>query len=652
MQKSIAVCAFLILGLMGCYAQSAKEFLKKGETQYQAKEFENALKTYQEGLKAYPQDARLNFFTGLTYLSLPNKAESLRYLQTSFTINPSIDDRIYYYLGLSYQYNRQYQKSEEFFNEYKKRHPDQADQVDKKIRQLEYADSLTHAPSTAIFKLPDLTINSSFHEYSPLVSSDGNTMIFTSNRPDQASQQSGLPSFEDIYISKRVDGQWTKPEKISPNINIRFNDAAASLSPDGKTLILYYEYGLGDIYVSKLNGSEWSTPVELNQNINTPGFWEASGYLTADGKKLYFTSNRPGGVGNLDIYVSEMEETGDWGKATNLGPVINTKGREDSPSVDKDGKTLYFSSDGHPTMGGTDIFKSEFKDGKWQKPVNMGHPINSVEDDSFFAVTEDRKRAYFSTLREEGNAEIYTLTFIEPDQAIADVVTPAVNAPGVASQSTVGTPHTLQKVSIVEFDSLTEAENLPPIAPIFVGEPDPEYVRKRGLENTPIPENKVAKESVVARQVPKEKSPVKPDLQPVRKTAPPVASVSKPPASNAKTASTYRSGSKRFLFFATGKDDLNNESERKLEDVYALLTSDAAMHSLIEGHTDNTGSDLLNNALSIKRANAVAKYLTRRGIEPQRLAVKAYGARKPLVSNDDEIGGRELNRRIEIGFLR
>ena len=190
-------------------------------------------------------------------------------------------------------------------------------------------------------------------------------MIFTSNRPTEGS--SALSTFEDIYISKKIDGEWTKPTKISPNINIEFNDAAASLSPDGKTLVLYYEYGGGDIYVSKSEGENWTKPIPLNKNINAPMSWETSAFLSNDGKQLYFSSNREGGLGNLDIYISEMDETGDWGKANNLGPVINTAGKEDSPALDPDGSTLYFSSDGHPSMGGTDIFKSEFKDGKWQQ---------------------------------------------------------------------------------------------------------------------------------------------------------------------------------------------------------------------------------------------------------------------------------------------
>ncbi|HEX6892160.1 MAG TPA: OmpA family protein, partial [Chryseolinea sp.] len=349
--------------------------------------------------------------------------------------------------------------------------------------------------------------------------------------------------------------------------------AAASLSPDGKTLVLYYEYGGGDIYVSKAEGEGWTKPVALNKNINTPMSWETSAFLTDDGKQLYFSSNREGGIGNLDIYVSEMDATGDWGKANNLGPVINTTGREDSPALDPDGNTLYFSSDGHPSMGGTDIFKSELKDGKWQKPVNLGYPINSVEDDSFFAMTSDRRRAYFSTLREEGNAEIYTLTFIEPQQ-LADVIPPAVAAEP--------TPRTGQEV--------------------------PTDTQDRDVATSKEPE------------------PSFPD--------------------------TDVSLSRKFLFFDIGKDILNNESLAQLEHLYGLLSEDVQMNILIEGHTDNTGSDLLNNALAIARANAVAKFLTKRGINPNRLAVKGYGASRPLVSNDDEREGREINRRIEISMLR
>jgi outer membrane protein OmpA-like peptidoglycan-associated protein/tetratricopeptide (TPR) repeat protein len=568
--KKLTAIAFLMIVTLTTYSQSAKEFLKKGGQQYKAKDYENALKTYKEGLKLHPDDAKLNLQTGLTYLSMPNKKESLTYLQTAFTLNPTVDPDIYYYLGLSYQSNRQYKSAEEFFAEYKRRNKKAAALADAKIRQSQFADSLTRIPSDVVVENIGKAINSSFHEYSPLVSADGNTMIFTSNRPAEGS--SALSTYEDIYISKKIDGIWTKPTKISPNINIEFNDAAASLSPDGKTLVLYYEYGGGDIYVSKAEGEGWTKPVALNKNINAPMSWETSAFLTDDGNQLYFSSNREGGMGNLDIYVSEMDATGDWGKANNLGPVINTTGREDSPALDPDGSTLYFSSDGHPSMGGTDIFKSELKDGKWQKPVNLGYPINSVEDDSFFAMAPDRRRAYFSTLREEGNAEIYTLTFIEPQQ-LADVIPPqdlASNQPA-------------------EVDVTTESED-------------------QGLATSKQPE------------------PSFPE--------------------------TEINLSRKFLFFDIGKDILNNEALAQLEHLYGLLSEDVQMNILVEGHTDNTGSDLLNNALAIARANAVAKFLTKRGINPNRLAVKGYGASRPLVSNDDEREGREINRRIEISMLR
>jgi outer membrane protein OmpA-like peptidoglycan-associated protein len=277
-----------------------------------------------------------------------------------------------------------------------------------------------------------------------------------------------------------------------------------------------------------------------------------------------------------------MDQTGDWGKANNIGPVINTPGKEDSPALDPDGTTLYFSSDGHPNMGGTDIFKSEFKDGVWQKPVNLGYPINSVEDDSFFAVSGDRRRAYFSTLREEGNAEIYTLTFIEPQQILADVIAPTVAAPSVTEQPVAARVESEREQNV-------DLENT-----------------SRGLATSPSNED------------------VDPRINLGR----------------------------TFLFFAIGKDNFNEEALTQLEGVHRVLEQDPEVNLLIEGHTDNTGSNILNKALSIARANAAAKFLTKRGIDPNRLTVKAYGASRPIVSNDDEIEGREINRRIEMIIQR
>ncbi len=586
MRKTVIIILILFHYVDG-YSQSVNDFLKKGIQQYDANDFTAAAKTFRDGLKVHPNEARLNFRAGLTYLSLPNKAESLRYLQAAFSINPGVDNNLYYYLGLSYQSNRQYVKALEFFEEAKKRNKKIAPQIDKKIRQSQFADSLTQIPSNVVVENVGKAINSSFHEYSPLVSADGNTMIFTSNRPDPNVKVTPLKLYEDIYISKKVDGQWSKPTKISPNINIQFNDAAASLSGDGKTLILYYEYGGGDIYISKAVGDEWTKPIPLNKNINNPVSWETSAFLTADGQKLYFTSDRPGGMGHLDIYVSEMEKTGDWGNATNLGPVINTPGREDSPAVDPDGSTLYFSSDGHEGMGGMDIFKSEFKDGQWQKPVNMGYPINSVEDDSFFAISTDKRSAYFSTLREEGNAEIYTLTFIEPDQEIAHVV----------KGNFLSTPQKYESPQETLADSKKELE-----------------ASREDFAST------------------------------LQKTRPVVSG----PASSVNSIVV---GSRKFLFFSIGKEVLNAESVSKLKNVYSLLQENAKVKLLIDGHTDDTGSYLLNKALSVKRANSVAKYLVSSGVEPSRLRVRAYGSTRPLVSNDDERDGRAINRRVEVRFV-
>jgi outer membrane protein OmpA-like peptidoglycan-associated protein/tetratricopeptide (TPR) repeat protein len=590
MYKNIYFGLLILLTSLQSQAQSAREILKTGERQYKDKEYAQALATFRSGVETYPRDAKLNFYTGLTYLSMPDKKESLRYLQTAFTLDPHVDPHLYYYLGLSYQSNRLFAKAQEFFEEYKQANKKMADLVDKKIRQSQFADSLTRIPTNVVIENVGKTINSSFHEYSPLVSMDGNTMIFTSNRPDSTLDPGAPAGFEDIYISKKVNGQWSMPQKISPNINITFNDAAASLSPDGNTLILYYEYGGGDIYVSKRDGENWSKPIPLNENINTPYFWETSAFLTDDGRQLYFTSNRPGGMGNLDIYVSEMEETGDWGAAKNLGPVINTEGREDSPAFDPDGPTLYFSSDGHPNMGGTDIFKSDFKDGEWQKPVNLGYPINSVEDDSFFMISRDKKRAYFSTLREEGHAEIYTLTFVEPDMNLASVI----------------------------------------------GSPEPEV--------EPAPDQP----SLIA-------GTLKPDVSSddLSASRPSVSSTRDISERNMPTTQPSPYGepedfSRVFLFFAIGKDDLSDEAMIKLMNLSSNMKQSPEMHVLIEGHTDNTGSDLLNQALSVKRANTTAKFMTQMGIEPSRLSVRAYGATRPLVSNDDEREGREINRRIEI----
>jgi hypothetical protein len=218
-----------------------------------------------------------------------------------------------------------------------------------------------------------------------------------------------------VYISNKVDGKWNKAENIGPPINTETHDACVGLSPDGTTLILYRtskDLLGGDLYWSELEGNKWSAPQKYADNINSPDYQEASASITANGNTIYFSSNRPGGQGGKDIYRVVKFGNGDWSLAQNIGNTINTPYDEDAPYIHPDGKTLYFSSNGHTGMGGYDIFQSTLNDdGTWSTPENLGYPVNNVEDDIYFVLSAHGSMGYYSSEKKGGlgGQDIYTI---------------------------------------------------------------------------------------------------------------------------------------------------------------------------------------------------------------------------------------------------
>lgn len=219
---------------------------------------------------------------------------------------------------------------------------------------------------------------------------------------------------EDIFIcTKTNDSTWNQPIGIA-SLNTNANDAAVALSPDGQTLFTFASdvKNPGDLYFSSLNGTNWSKPEKLNANINSD-YWEGSCSITADGRYLYFASEKPGGLGGRDLYVSE-KVNGEWAPAVNLGPSINTPYNEDAPFIHPDGITLFFSSEGHKSIGGYDIMYSIKKENNWIEPLSMGIPLNTTEDDRYYVINAKGDVGYFSSNRGgaggKGQQDIYTVT--------------------------------------------------------------------------------------------------------------------------------------------------------------------------------------------------------------------------------------------------
>jgi outer membrane protein OmpA-like peptidoglycan-associated protein len=666
MRKRIVALIFFMF-FFTIWGFSQNEDGQKADVFFQKNDYQNALAYYFKALRLEPKNPTYLYKIGLAYLQKEDKALAVSFLEKAYSIDPTIDREILYNIAFSYQCDLQFAKAKRTYEKYKetvgkKKWPE----IDQRIKQCQISHALISNPMNVLIENAGMNINSTFDDYAPVVSADGRTMIFTTNRVDTTKTKTG---FEDIYLSKREDEdeEWGVPKKIGGNINKGFHDAAASLSPDGKTLFLYYDLNNGDIYSSTLDDKgEWGKPVPLNGNINTKLFRETSATLSADGTKLYFSSSRPGGKGNLDIYVSTKDATtGQWGKAVSIGDVINTFGDEDSPFIHPDGVTLYFSSDGHNGMGSSDIFKSTFEGGKWQKPQNLGYPLNSIEYDGFFHISDDKRTAYYATKRKHGVGgydilqAIYMNVTSKPEPDVVNVPQPTKTetTPTTATSTKVAPPPTDQKsrrgrdgmytVTGKVLDKNTSKPmsvrlslvNIKTKNLVATGKSDAvtgSYEMKvaDGGKYTLTAESDGYLFNTLNIEVPQ-----------------PIGTKDEYANFTMVKADVGSIMVLRNILFDQGKADLKPSSILELEKVRELMVRNPKIKVQINGHTDNTGDPVVNKTLSLKRALAVVNHLVLNGIDFSRLSAKGYGSEKPVASNDDEIGGRALNRRTEIEVL-
>jgi len=661
MDKLFLVAVFLVFFATIGNCQDQKALIAAGDKFYSKKDYKNALSSFLAAHEMNPDDASLNFKIGLTYLYSETKSKAASYIDKAYRLNPAVNPDIDYHLGIAFQNTNEFKKAIEHFERFKKKKKELGTIADEKIAECHIADSLSQNELNVIIENLGVDVNTPFNDYSPIISADGNTLIFTSNRTDDPSKVKTNTNYEDIYVTYKKGNSWTPPKLIGSNINIKYNDAAASLSPDGKTLFLYYEEGEGDIYISKLNGEEWSKPAPLNKNINTGMFWETCASVSADGKRLYFASNRDGGIGELDLYVSQLDAKGDWGKATNLGATINTPENEDSPFIHHDGVTLYFSSDGHPRLGNSDIFVSEFKNNKWTKPENMGYPLNSWEYDGFFTLSPDKKKGYFSTVKEGGlgDADIYSIAFLEPKYKpkpkpvvkAEEKIKPELPKAEEFVDPMIQVHKDMKVVTLLRGKVIDETTAAPLGAIISLVNNETNEVITKINANPATGEFEIIIPHGGNYGVATERSGYL--FNSINFNLPQFAEYQEIDTHIIMVKAEI--GSKvvlKNIFFDVGKSDLKPESIAEVENIRELLVANNALKVQINGHTDNSGNAASNKALSLKRASSVVSYLSQKGIAASRLSAKGYGSERPIVSNDDEEGGRAINRRTEIEIIK
>jgi hypothetical protein len=410
----------LVIFSVAASAQSTKEMKEifaQAESYYLYEEYELANQLYI--LLENPDNLNVNYKIGTCYLNISDEKEkAIPYLESAVK-NATYDAKSssfkekrapldsYFYLAKAYLINNELEKGlntlQNFRNLAKETESkggmENVDFVDQQIRACKIAMGFKENPVSISKKILGADFSQGSMNENPAVSFDGNTIVYTERR--------GLVNV--ILFSKKIRGTWQTPVEITGQLNAGEDCSSCSLNMDGTELYLYKNDNFdGNIYTSKFVNDEWTPIIKLNKNINTK-FYESHASVSADGKKLYFTSNRDGGSGSLDIYVSEKDLLGDWGVAVNLGNKINTPYNEDTPFITQNDSVLYFCSEGHISMGGYDIFKSTRSETSWGTPSNLGFPINSTDDDRFFQPSNNGQNAYYSITTDYKKKDIFYL---------------------------------------------------------------------------------------------------------------------------------------------------------------------------------------------------------------------------------------------------
>lgn len=445
MKKTVSILFLFLLIVCSSLSvvgqeKSFDKIFEDGEYNLVYENYKNALKAYLQLYKMDSTNANVNYKVGLCYLNLTTgQSRAIPYLERAvkntskkytefYSKEKKAPEIAIFDLGKAYHHDMRFEDAITYYQNYKatlsKNNTYQLELVNLLIDQCEYGKILSLKPTNVkVTNLGD-SINSPYPDYAASVNGDETLIVFTSRREGSSngarSKKDGL-WYEDIYFSERKDenSPWSLAQKISDNINTDNHEASVAISTDGQTLYIYEEEKInGQIYESKLIGNQWSKPVKLPKPINEAEYWVPSASITSDGNTIYFVSTAPGGIGGRDIYRCRRMPNKEWSAPQNLGPKINTKFEEDGVFIHPDQKQLFFSSNGHRTIGGFDIFYSTLEEEteEWSDPVNIGIPINTSEDDLFYVTTVDGKRAYYTSAKEGGVGEkdIYLITM--PDE--------------------------------------------------------------------------------------------------------------------------------------------------------------------------------------------------------------------------------------------
>lgn len=641
---------WVVYGLLYIITLSVKSFSAYGQTSfeqgkklYYQKKYAEAIPYLEETLKLNPNTEEKKetvWLLGASYYDI-DVPKAIQYFEQCYQLDPDYRPLALYYAGTLKIVRNQFREAistlEAFLSFYTARNPNPEPEVlnatEQAINQAKYGLSMQQNPVKAKIENLGRTINSEENDTHPVFTADESVMYFTSQRQNSTGNRK-TPNgefYEDIWFSEKMNGQWTNPRNVGAPLNTIGHDFVLALSADGQTMYLYNSaYNGGDIFVSYLMGNVWTKPRPLSYMVNS-NYWDAQACISSDGNTIIFASERPGGYGGRDLYWSKRKPNGEWEIAKNLGPVINSELDEASPFLHADGKTLYFSSQQN-SIGGLDIFKSTLQeDGTWTTPINLGYPINSGGDDSFFVINPMGNIGYFSSTRDDpnqvGKRDIYRILFEQSEGKKVITLSGLIKDKEtlIPLEADIVLEDNEKNQVVAQFKSNSATGKYIIVLPS--GKNYGISVRKNGYvfhsENFTIDEKGKSQEIQLDILLQKIKTGAKITLNNV--------------------------------FFKPNTAELDAKSQTELTLVGRFLKENPHIRVQVNGHTDGGAEGTTEQylqQLSEKRANAVREYLIKNfNLKSDRILAKGFGRTQPIGDNQTE-EGRRKNRRTEFEIIQ
>ena len=635
-----ASCALALGAAMAqpALAQSTRKQLKSANKFFDQENYRASIPYYEQVLAKEPNNAQALFRAGIAYMSF-DKEKASDYIYKAQRLKPKVSKDVEYWLGRVDHLNYNFDEAITHFQAYnatlKKKTDTRKAELAQLIQHSKNAKVQFNTPKDIFVKNLGPTINTAYSEHSPVISADDKMLLFTSRGQDvtgAGNKSKGVASdgeyYEDIFETKRInDDEWEKPRSLSGVLNGKGHDASIQVFDNDQKMLLYRQDENGDIFYSEKASGDWAPPKKLNGNINSKAF-ESDAFITPDGLTIYFSTGKYSEDGTLDLYYATRQAGGDWGQAKSMGSTVNTKYDDDSPYLSRDGKTLYFSSRGHNTMGGYDIFKSEYDSvgRKWGRPQNMGYPVNTPDDDTYYRLSPDGSYAYLSSYRIGGYGEkdIYTINYIKNINIRGQVFSARDSSSVLPGVELVFSGTQADKTAL-SYRDVTKPGTGDYAVSVLSGRTYQVSVSKDG-------QNITTEEFAVPISTNDTTTIVKNFYVPYVDTT-------------SQAAYAFKK-----IYFETDKYNLRPESITELDNIARVLKANPGLNISVEGHCDSRNTDEYNMELGDNRSTAAYKYLLRKGVSDARLVTVSYGERRPAAPNDSP-ENMQLNRRVEFRVI-